>query len=369
MKRTKNKTKILFAGRYPETGIISGPGAAAKGIFDEHSKNSSSVFLQYFFDGRKYSVFKKLFGRTQEPDGRIITLGIFRLLPEVRRRRPEIIHLITFERFAVIFFIYRMLFKVKIVYNSHGIVKHENFSFKKLPACQRFKDAFCEKIFLKYSDKIIFPSAKALDIACEYYSFDANKSVILPNGVSDTFFMKSEERNQTRLIKAVMHYRNELNRSGIELLKKTPGTVDSPLEIYIITDENINILHTENLTLFIHKMMPTEELRKFYADKHVFLSVNEYDTFSIASAEAMASGLIPVVTLQTGISRYIVNGVNGFTFDYHDHNSLSGILNQLCNMPQEEKTRMSTAAKETAKELRWEIVFKMYEELYGETTA
>ena len=130
----------MFAGRYPEGGVISGPEMTAKSMFEEHCVNNNSVFLQYFFDGRKYSFFKKLFGRTEEQDGRIITLGIFRIIPELRRKHPEIIHLITYERFAVIFYIYKLLFKVKILYNSHGIVRYENSELKKIPAFYRFKD-------------------------------------------------------------------------------------------------------------------------------------------------------------------------------------------------------------------------------------
>lgn len=366
LKKTEGKISVLFAGRYPDTGIISGPGNAAKSIFDEHTKNCSSVFIQYFFDGRKFSVFQKLFGKALEKGGKIITLGLFRLLPEVRRRQPEVIHLITFERFAVIFFIYKMLFKVKVIYNSHGIIQHENSSFKELSAYNRFKDAFCEKIFLKYSDKLIFPSKLAMDIACKYYSIDEKKSVLLPNGVSEAFFMKSDDRSKTRIIKAVLHYRNELNRSGIELLKKTLGAIELPIEIHLITDENINIPQSEYAALITHKMMPSAELPRFYAGKHVFLSLNEYDTFSISSAEAMAAGLIPVVTSQTGISRYIDSGINGFTFDYTDSKTLAAILNNLCNIPQEEKNRISSAAADTARELRWEYVTEMYEELYRE---
>lgn len=366
MKRTKDNINILFAGRYSEGEILSGPEVTAKSIFQEHCLDNSSVFIQYFFDGRKNSIFKKLFGNETADikNCKVLTLGLFRIIPELRRRRPDVIHLITFERFAVIFFMYRLLFSVKIIYNSHGIIQHENSELKKLPLFHRFKDKFCEKIYLKYSDKIIFPSEIAMDMANKYYKPDESKGVILPNGVSEIFFKGKANPKQPGKIKAVMHYKNELNCSGFELLERALSSITIALDIFILTNIEITLPQPGNITFYVNKMMPSEKLPEFYADKDVFLSLNKYDTFSIASAEAMASGLIPVVTTQTGISRYIQNGVNGFVFDYFDVIGLTEILNSLDALEKQKKYELSSAAFKTVEELKWGYVYQLYSELY-----
>lgn len=371
MKKTKDNINILFAGRYSEGEILSGPEVTAKSIFQQHCLDNSSVFIQYFFDGRKKSIFRKLFGRetARIKNSKVFTLGLFRIIPELRRRRPDVIHLITFERFAVIFFIYRLLFSVKIIYNSHGIIQHENSELKKLPFFYKFKDKFCERIYLKCSDKTIFPSEIAMDKANKYYKPDESKAVILPNGISEIFFKGKANPKQPGKMKAVMHYKNELNSSGFELLKRAMSNITIPIDIFILTNSEITLQQTGNITFYINKMMPSEKLSEFYADKDVFLSLNKYDTFSIAAAEAMASGLIPVVTSQTGISRYILNGVNGFVFDHFDLIGLTEILNSLDALEKQKKYELSSTAVRTAEELKWSYVYKMYFELYREITV
>jgi len=371
LKRTKDNNTVLFAGRYSEEEILAGPELAAKKIFTEYCRGNSSVFIQYFFDGRKYSLFKKLFGREPAEHGgsEVLTLGIFRIIPELLRKKPAIIHLTTFGRFALIFYIYKLLFKVKILYNSHGIIQYENSELKKLPFFYRFKDKFCERIFLKYSDKIIFPSEFAMDMAGKYYDLDESKAAILPNGVSELFFGRKAKPQQPGSLKAVMHFKNEMNRSGLELLERTLHSITARLDIFVLTDATITLPQTEQVTFFISKMMPPEELQIFYEDKDIFLSLNKYDTFSISAAEAMASGLIPVVTIQTGISRYIKNGLTGFVFDHYDITKFALILNTIGQMNLQERNDISSAASETAHELNWSKVYGMYEELYRNTAG
>ncbi|NOS85457.1 MAG: glycosyltransferase family 4 protein [Ignavibacteria bacterium] len=371
MKRTKDNIKVLFAGRYSADTLLSGPERTARSIFAEHCLSNSSVFIQYFFDGRKFSLFKKLFGKEviASEGCEVLTLGLLRLMPELLRRKPEIIHLITFERFAAIFYIYRMVFNVKIIYNSHGIVQHENSEFKDIPAFYRFKDKICEKIFLKYSDKVIFPSILAMDIAEKYCSVNEKKAVVLPNGVNDVFFTGKAKQGSGAKLKAVLQFRNRLNSSGIELLEKSGSSIKIPLDIYILTNENIYLQNKDNISYHITKLIPSYELPDFYADKDIFLSLNKYDTFSISTAEAMASGLIPVVTSQTGISRYIENGVNGFVFDHFDIGGLPEILNKIGLTSLQERNELICSAVKTAGDLRWSSVYKLYEELYRETAG
>ncbi len=366
MKKIKDKNSVLFAGKYSEEDILAGPELTAKNIFAEYCRENCSVFVQYFFDGRKYSLFKKLFGKEMKELGRskVLTLGILRIIPELHAKKPAKIHITTFVRFALIFYIYKLFSKVTILYNSHGIIQYENSELKKLPFFYRFKDKFCERIYMKYSDKIIFPSEFAMDMAGKYYDIDNDKAVILPNGISELFLEGKAKPSQPGSLKAIMHFKNEMNRSGLELMERSLSSINARLEIFVLTFSKITLPQTGQITFFTCNMKPPEELREFYRDKDIFLSLNKYDTFSIAAAEAMASGLIPVVTIQTGISRYIQNGLNGFAFDHYDISSFAAILDTISQMNLQERDVVSSAASKTAHELKWSNVYKMYKKLY-----
>jgi len=61
--------KIVYIGRYNESEILTGPEKVAKRIFHNMTKiNSNCVFVEYFFDGAKYNIWKKLFGKEKIAD-------------------------------------------------------------------------------------------------------------------------------------------------------------------------------------------------------------------------------------------------------------------------------------------------------------
>ncbi len=367
LSKKENKFKIVYAGRYSESEILSGPELTAKCIFQERCLREPSVFIQYFFDGRKFSLMKKLFGRNEDivEDGKILTLGLFRIIPELRRIKPEIIHLITFERFALIFYLYRLIYRVKIIYNSHGVIQYENKVLKYVPGAYRLKDKFSERIFLKYSDRVIFPSVNTLNIAEKYYRFEEENAVILPNGIDDVFFNVKNITETANRLKAVIHHKNILNSSGIKLLFDTLTTADLQLDVYIVTNTELKLTENSKINFITVGTMSRSELTEFYRDKDIFLSLNGYDTFSISTAEAMASGLIPVITTETGISRFIEYGVNGFTFDHHLRTDLLKILNEILNMPLNKRVDISNSSALSMKNLTWQNVYEMYDTVYN----
>ncbi len=72
--------------------------------------------------------------------------------------------------------------------------------------------------------------------------------------------------------------------------------------------------------------MMAEELANFYTDKNLFISSSIYEPFPLAVIEAMAAGLIPIVSKETGMNRYIEHGKNGFIYDVTNGNELESII-------------------------------------------
>jgi alpha-1,3-mannosyltransferase len=357
LKKEKDK-KILFIGRYNESDIFSGPEKTAKRIYEQASINFNTVFIQYFFDGRKYNYFKKLFGKEDKND--IITFGLFRLFFYLFSFKPDIIHIITFERFAAVAFMYKLFSGVKIIYSSHGIVVYEN-EIKNSPSFLKLKDKMCEKLYLKFSSKIIFPSEYYAEKTNEFYKFNKNKTIIIPNGIDEIFHKIYENKKyQEGLLRIVIEtYKIGVNKK-IELVFSILENLKDKIELYLINSENVSY-NSDKLKIHSYNKMPLNAFAEFIAGKDVFLSLAEYDTFSISAAEAMAAGLIPIVTKSTGIAEYIDNGSNGFI---HNYNNISDILKKLIDI--ESRKSISAQAASVYSLLNWESVYNKYEFVYND---
>jgi len=259
-----------------------------------------------------------------------------------------------------------MFFNVKLIYNSHGVVQYENTKIKSIGGFLRFKDNFCEKLCLKYPDLIIFPSETTRNKAMEYYAIDRSKTTILPNFAGREFKAESHISLSNGTLKAVIQYKNEFNKSGLDLLLRSVKDMKCNAQIYIISHTEMKLPVNDSLTFFTVPLLSPVKLAEFYMDKDVFLSLNSYDTFSIAAAEAMASGLIPIVTKETGISSFINHGINGYKFDYAKDTELSGIMDILSSMSRDQIFKLSKAAAATAAEFNIDKIYSSYNKIYGE---
>ena len=376
MNHGKNNPAVLFAGRYNPGETLSGPEKTAKRIFTVRSgvnnDRNRTVLIEYFFDGREYGTFKKLFGNETFYISSIATvkrLGLFRLPGELKRNNPGILHIITFERFAVILLLYAKLKKVKVIYNSHGAVNFENTTLKKTGIFHKFKDKTAEMLLLKLSDKIVFPSEAVIDISKRYFKFGDNKAVILPGGIDSKFYKKGFIPGSGKPLKAVFIYKNIYSSSGLKFLNSFLDELTVKLELHIISPVNIAPAGNEFVTIFNYKPMNASELADFYCDKDVFLSLNSYDTFSISAAEAMASGLVPVITKQTGLERYIENTVNGFVVDYGDTKGLIECINSINGFTENRLKEIKLNASGIYETLKWKDVYELYNNLYKELNS
>jgi glycosyltransferase involved in cell wall biosynthesis len=366
LKKEKQDKKVIFAGRYNDSEILSGPEKVANRIFHEYSKNNKTIFIQYFFDGRKYSIFKKLFGKeikSIDANSLILTLGLFRIFLELIKIRPHIIHLITFERYCVTLYLFKIFTKTRIIYNEHGIVTYENYELKNLPFFYRIKDKFCEKLFLKYSNIIIFPSFQSVEIAKKYFRLKSDLIRVLPNGC-DTEFAGIKRCNGDPINIAIESDKISLEQTD-EFLKNTFDKIKTNTNLFVIGNSGkLDFNNNEYINLIYIDKMNKKTFQDFLGKMCLFLSVNKYDTFSISTLEAMCTGAIPIVTEETGISAYIRNGVNGFTVPFGDSDRLSEIINTISTSKRLSQD-ISKRAREIINELSWENVYKQYLDLYN----
>ena len=368
MKTAKNNLNVVYMGRYNNSEILSGPEKTAKRIFDLRSAETGSSFIQYFFDGRKFGFFKKLFGMDSvalDDNAKLYTAGLVRIIPLLFKLKPDLIHVITYERFAVIAAIFKLFSRVKIIYNVHGIIAYENSVIKKSPLFYRIKDKYCEWALLKFSDKIVFLSELSIDIAQKYYQISESKALILSNGIDEEYHIACAGKlvNKSHIIKAVILNGSEYSKSGIRFLIKAFSGAELPVDLFIIGAKIDLVISNENLEIHYLDKMATSALADFYKDKDVFLSLNDFETFSIATAEAMAAGLIPIVTVQTGMSRFIIDGENGYIIKYGDSENLRDSLDKISEEP-EHRNDISAGSSKIYSILSWPEIYESYKNVY-----
>ncbi len=363
MKEINKKNNIVFIGRYNHSEDLSGPEKTAKRIFSLASAEYKTCFIQYFFDGKKYSIYKKLFGLEEETadNKKIYTAGLIRLFMLLLKLKPSVIHIITFERFAVFAVYYSMLWKkVKVIYNAHGLIVHGDNEINRDKTFYGRKNRKAEKLFLDKAKKIIFPSENAVLFCQKYYKFDERKSVIIPSGIDEVFHKlpAGAVRNGIVILTG-----GPLHESGRSFMKKYLKNIEGNIHLFIIGNKKYFAVFTKP-GIFTFERMHGPELARFYEDKDIFLSLNEYDTFSMATAEAMTAGLIPIVTKQTGISSMIFNNVNGFVIEYDDVKGLTDNIDKLRSMNPVMKETMRNNAKSVYQKISWDKVYSDYKKLY-----
>lgn len=356
--------KIVFLGRYNQSEILTGPEKVAKRIFFEHTKENSSVFIEYFFDGQKYGILKKLFGSkkvTEVNSSPVFRKGILNLLKFLLFNRPDIIHIITYERFCLTAVLYKFFSGAKIIYNVHGIVTYENSILRETKVSYIKKDEFAESKFFKYSDLFIFLSEQSVQTAENYYQFSESKIRMVANGVDIDFHKEMQsDKDIKREFKIVFSGDPLRMEKGYDLIKEVFYELNFPFRLYLLSNQKI---YKENFITNL-KPMDTITFAEFLSGADIIISAAVYEPFSMTVTEAMSCGAVPVVSEDTGMSRYIMESENGFIFDTKNQDELKLILTKVYN-DHELFFKLSQNAKKIYDKLNWSNVYKDYKKIYS----
>jgi glycosyltransferase involved in cell wall biosynthesis len=115
-------------------------------------------------------------------------------------------------------------------------------------------------------------------------------------------------------------------------------------------------------------------LAKIYdeADVFVYPSVAETgESFGIAPVEAMARGVVPVVSDLAVFREYLVSGVNGMVFDHRSGGAAENLAKVLRELiaDAEERERMGVAARQTAERFSPAAIADKYLQLFEKVVS
>jgi len=359
--------KLAFIGRYNDSEMLTGPEKVAKRIFNRHAQEYDTVFIEYFFDGRMFGLYKKLFGCekvTTVSNSGVMRFGIISMIFFLFKFKPDIIHIITYERFSAAVFLYKVFSKVKVVYNVHGIAVYENENFNITGKAYRFKDRLTENLILKYSDRLLFLSGQCLKIAADCFNIDEDKVIIIPNGVDKEFHTADFKKKHTdKVINILFSGNPDRKEKGFETIKNVFSGLSFPFRLYLSGSKT----DFQEEYIISEKSAGTDRFSKLISEMDIVISASLYEPFSMTVTEAMAAGAVPVVSEDTGMSRYISEGVNGFVYNTNDSAHLKTILNEL-NSDRRKLSDLSDNAGKIFEVLNWENVYIMYKNIYSELT-
>jgi glycosyltransferase involved in cell wall biosynthesis len=112
----------------------------------------------------------------------------------------------------------------------------------------------------------------------------------------------------------------------------------------------------------VHWLGVTSEVQLLYELADAFVLPSSYETFSLVTYEAAASGLPVLGTPVSGVRELIEDGQNGF-FISRDPRMIAERLSQLAADP-EMRARLARAARQSALAFGWEQMVSKHHELY-----
>lgn len=122
-------------------------------------------------------------------------------------------------------------------------------------------------------------------------------------------------------------------------------------------------LGIDDRTVF-HGYVSDQELRAIYTGASIFAMPSIAELQSIATMEAMASGLPVVAANAMALPHLCHDGENGFLFEPGSSEDLAAKLERLLRMPHEERTAMGRASLEMVRDHDIDRTLELFERLY-----
>lgn len=165
----------------------------------------------------------------------------------------------------------------------------------------------------------------------EERGISASKLFKLPLGVDLTRFQPNEN-HEYRLPIKVIYFGNISIQKGIHhLLEATKKFSKGEVELTLVgaMEPAMEPLCRKYPAVRIEKPMEQTRLASFIRDFDVFVFPTLHDGFGQTLLQAMASGLIPIVSENCGAADYVNSGYNGWVVPVADANAIESKLSEL----------------------------------------
>jgi len=232
------------------------------------------------------------------------------------------------------------------------------------------------RILEKGSKKIISVSEGVKREILENYNVPEDKIAVIPNGVDLEEFSpdpqkRIEIRNQYNIDEndiVLLFTGYEFKRKGLEYIIRALPKIDKNVKLFAVGKSNpkpfqklANKLGVSDNIIFTGFV---QEISDYYAASDIFVFPTAYEAFSLATLEAVASGLPILATKVNGTEELIDDRHNGF-FIKRDPADISEKINILIE-DETLRKQMGKNARETAENYSWDEIARRTMEVYEE---
>jgi phosphatidylinositol alpha-1,6-mannosyltransferase len=168
-----------------------------------------------------------------------------------------------------------------------------------------------------------------------------------------------ERKGQHHLLEAVKRLINEKIDVTLDLVGEGDARV--------AYEAQVQVLGIKERVRFVG-YVAREQMAAHYAAAHIFVLSSYNEGMSVATLEAMAAGLPVVVTRTGGTAEMVEEGINGFTFNWGDVDTLTDHLRHLATERRRAR-RMGAASRAHAAGFSWDATAHRYMEMFNRIAA
>ena len=224
--------------------------------------------------------------------------------------------------------------------------------------------------------KIIAVSEGVKNELIRYYRLPNEDIVVIPNGVDlEEFKPDLEKRRKIREKHGIeeneivlMFSGHEFKRKGLEYIIRALPDVKEYVKLLVVGKDNQNPYKELASKLGVLDKIIfagfVPDISEYYAASDIFVFPTAYEAFSLATLEAVASGLPILATKVNGTEELIKEGYNGF-FIKREPKDIAEKINIFVE-DENLRKQMSRNARKTAEKYSWDEVAKRTLKVYEE---
>lgn len=236
-------------------------------------------------------------------------------------------------RFSFIYLLLTKLFKIKSVIVERGGIclydKSDIVTKFSMRTCYRFSD------IVWYREKY-----DQFDIEKKLIGWGSKQLFFLPNAVPKVKFQKRMKSNEIDFLWANRFLKERKTNWVVDFINESRDSKGIMLGVKGNNDEEKYALENQNKYL---KVLEYQDPRPFFYKSKFFVFPSDVVFLNNALLEAMAHGLVPLIS-NVKLSKSIIdNGINGFIFD-HNYESFKKTMKNALALSEDEYLEMSNNA-------------------------
>jgi len=215
------------------------------------------------------------------------------------------------------------------------------------------------------------------------YSVAPQRIVVIPNGVDAETFHPRHRAGSRMLVRErlgvtldqflVLFVGGDYRLKGLAALLEAARRVARAIRVLAVGVRPdaalVQLVREKDLQRMVTFLGNTTDVASLYAAADCFALPTRYDTFSLATLEAMASGLPVIVSRAAGVSELLSPGRDSLILE--DPNDVDALTQGLERLVQDEglRSRLGVEARKTAERCSWDDVVTRTVAVYREALA